>query len=156
MIRQVLCVGISLLLAASTTVFAQRADTKPPKRQVSSSETADPLAISGLASSGRHCIGPSGANTHNIGWVPSSSRVVITFVSDFDPVALALLTQLGSAAPDSRSRIASSYDDDSGGNLEPELRFTTAFPGSLVLQVSKFSAERSAGCYHYKVEVVSS
>ena len=48
--------------------------------------------------------------------------------------------QLGSEAP-SGSRAVYSADDDGGGNLEPLLNVTTAFSGTLVLHVSKFSPE---------------
>ena len=58
-------------------------------------------------------------------------------------------------APDRVARTAYWGDDDGGGNLEPSLNFTTTFAGTLVLHVSKFSAEREAGCYFYKVEIVT-
>lgn len=129
--------------------------SKGPKQAAPDASTSQPQAISGLASSGRNCIGPSGANVHSIGWVPSNSRVQITFSSDFDPVAAVTNTQMGSEAPDRVARASYWADDDSGGNLEPELRFTTTFSGTLVLHVSKFSAERNAGCYFYKVEIIT-
>ena len=111
------------------------------------------MAISGLASSARFCVGPSGANVHTLGWVPNSSEVTITFSSDFDPVASVTVVQLGQDAPDRLARATYLADDDSGGNLEPQLRFTTGFSGTLNLHVSKFSAERESGCYFYKVEI---
>jgi hypothetical protein len=92
---------------------------------------------------------------HPIGWVPANSRVGISFSSDFDPVASVTNSQLGSDAPDRIARTAYWGDDDGGGNLEPSLNFTTTFAGTLVLHVSKFSAERAAGCYFYKVEIIT-
>lgn len=145
---------LTLTLAMmSTAAFAQSA--KGPKQHSPSAARVEPQAVSGLASSGRNCIGPSGANVHAIGWVPSNSRVQITFSSDFDPVASVTNTQLGIEAPDSVARTSFWSDDDSGGNLEPQLTFTTSFSGTLVLFVSKFSAEREAGCYFYKVEIIT-
>ena len=141
-------------IAMATTLAYAQAPAKPAK-QTARAAVVEPTAISGLASSGRHCIGPSGANIHAIGWVPSNSRVAVTFSSDFDPVASATIMQMGQDAPDSRARSAYWFDDDGGGNLEPELRFTTSYSGTVVLHVSKFSAERSAGCYFYKVEIVT-
>jgi hypothetical protein len=135
--------------------FAQSPVAKAPKQSAPSAGVAQPAAISGLASSGRQCIGPSGANIHSIGWVPSDSRVTITFSSDFDPVASVTNMQMGLEAPDGRARSSFVFDDDSGGNLEPELRFTTSFSGTLVLHVSKFSESRNAGCYFYKVEIIT-
>src|SRR4051812_13298303 len=77
---------ISGLLAAlpAASLVAQSAKAA---KQTSHSAIVEPQSISGLASSGRNCIGPSGSNVHPIGWVPNNSRVAITFSSDFDPVA---------------------------------------------------------------------
>jgi hypothetical protein len=147
---------VLVLLAAAipTGVLAQAPRAKAPK-DTSAPARVEPQAISGLASSGRNCIGPSGANVHAIGWVPGNSRVTITFSSDFDPVAAVTNTQLGSDAPDRVARASYWADDDGGGNLEPQLQFTTTFSGTLALHVSKFSAEREAGCYFYKVEIIT-
>ena len=150
--RFALAVWLAVMPVAA---LAQAPAAKGPKQTAPSAGRNEPQAISGLASSGRNCIGPSGANVHSIGWVPSNSRVTVTFSSDFDPVAAVTNTQMGSEAPDRVARAAYYADDDSGGNLEPELRFTTTFSGTLVLHVSKFSAERNAGCYFYKVEIIT-
>jgi hypothetical protein len=112
-----------------------------------------PAAISGVASSARNCIGPAGSNVHALGWVPSASQVTVSFTSDFDPVAAISVAQLGEDAPDQLARMSIVADDDGGGNLEPEVRFTTSYAGTLVLHVSKFSNDASSGCYFYKVEV---
>ncbi len=87
--------------------------------------------------------------------MPSASHVTITFSSDFDPVASVSIAQLGSGAPDRLARLSYWSDDDGGGNLEPRLSFTTPYDGTLVLYVSKYSAERTAGCYFYKVEIIT-
>ena len=144
------CVAACIALIP-TVVSAQ----KGPKQLAPSASVAEPTAISGLASSGRNCIGPSGANVHAIGWVPSNSRVTITFSSDFDPVAAVTNVQLGTEAPDRVARSSYWADDDNGGNLEPYLNFTTSYAGTLSLNVSKYSAERSAGCYYYKIEIIT-
>ena len=147
-----LAVWLALLPAAA---LAQGPVAKAPKQAAPSAAVNRPFGIAGLASSGRQCIGPSGANIHSIGWVPGNSRVTVTFSSDFDPVASITIMQMGLEAPDGRARSNFVFDDDSGGNLEPELRFTTSFSGTLVLHVSKFSESRDAGCYFYKVEIVT-
>ncbi len=143
------------LAALPVMSYAQAQGAKSPKESATRAAITEPAAISGLASSGRNCVGPAGSIVHAIGWVPSNSRVALTFSSDFDPVASVTNTQLGVEAPDGLSRTAYWSDDDSGGNLEPRLNFTTTFAGSLVLHVSKFSADRSAGCYFYKVEITT-
>ena len=148
--------GASFALALSVvTAVVSAAESKPEKVLPRSGDRGGALAISGLASSARNCVGPSGANVHALGWVPAASRVVITFTSDFDPVASTTLMQMGQDAPDGRARASFVFDDDGGGNLEPELRFTTEYAGTVVLHVSKFSADRAAGCYFYKVEITT-
>ena len=145
---------LAMVLASVPAVaLAQTTPAKGPKKMTPSA--IETQAISGQASSGRNCVGPSGANVHSIGWVPSGSRVVISFSSDFDPVGAATITQLGSEAPDRVARAAYYADDDSGGNLEPQIQFTSTFSGTVVLHVSKFSAERNSGCYFYKVEITT-
>lgn len=146
---------VAALAMLPTGLLAQAPQAKEPKRVTTESARIEPQAISGLASSGRNCVGPSGANVHAIGWVPSNSRVTVTFSSDFDPIAAVTLTQLGSEAPDRKARAAYWADDDGGGNLEPLVSFTTSYAGTLVLHVSKYSAERQAGCYFYKVEIIT-
>jgi hypothetical protein len=152
-LKQILAVVI--LTALPSAALAQAPAKGPKKTAATTAAISEPQAISGQASSGRNCIGPSGANVHAVGWVPSSSRVTITFSSDFDPVAAVTNTQLGGDAPDHVARTSYYADDDGGGNLEPLLSFTTSHSGTLVLHVSKFSAERQAGCYFYKVEIVT-
>lgn len=155
-----LCVA-AVLAVMPATMFAQgqaqsqAQATKGPKQTAPSAAVNEPAAISGLASSGRNCIGPSGANVHAIGWVPANSRVTITFSSDFDPVASVTNTQLGGEAPDRVARTSFWADDDGGGNLEPLINATTSFAGTLVLHVSKYSADRAAGCYFYKLEIIT-
>jgi len=136
------------------SLVAQQPIPKAPKATASPAAIR-PEAISGLASSGRNCIGPSGSNIHPIGWAPSNSRVTISFSSDFDPVAAATIVQLGGEAPDSLARSSFWANDDGGGNLEPLLNFTTTYSGTLSLAVSKYSADRASGCYFYKVEIVT-
>jgi hypothetical protein len=146
---------VAACLAVLPTVVLAQGSAKAPKSTASSAANVEPTAISGLASSGRNCIGPSGANVHAIGWVPSNSRVTVTFSSDFDPVAAVTNVQLGNEAPDRVARSSYWADDDNGGNLEPYLNFTTSYAGTLTLNVSKYSAERDAGCYYYKVEIIT-
>ncbi len=61
-------------------------------------------------------------------------------------------SQIGQGAPDSVSNLASVSDDDSGGNLEPQIQLTTPFDGSYVLMVG--STDYSVpGCYIYEVNI---
>ena len=155
MFRRQICLGIALSFTVALTILSAEEPQKPAKvlRGEFAADRNDAQAIAGLASSARHCIGPSGANVHTLGWVPSSTDVVVTFSSDFDPVAVMTVVQIGEEAPDGLARASFLGNDDGGGNLEPEIRFRTTFSGTLNLHVSKFSANRTAGCYFYKVEI---
>lgn len=148
-------VTLLFTVAVAVSANAQPEQGKPAKVMPRdfSNERAVTTAISGLASSARHCIGPSGANVHTLGWVPSDTEVHITFLSDFDPVAAMTVMQMGQDAPDRLARASYLADDDGGGNLEPEILFRTSFSGTLNLHVSKFSSDRQAGCYFFKVEI---
>jgi hypothetical protein len=159
MFRWRVCMGLVLAVTVlAVGANAQQRRAKLPKvaagssSSSSSDDRSSTLAISGVASSARHCVGP-GANVHELGSVPSNSQIEVTFVSDFDPVATVTVVQMGDDAPDDLARTSFVADDDSGGNLEPQIRFTTSHGGTLTLHVGKFSPNESAGCYFYKVEV---
>jgi hypothetical protein len=153
--RMLVCATLAItVLGANSFVIAQR-QPKPAKvvRQDLFSERNGRQAISGQASTARHCVGPSGANVHPLGWVPAETDIKVTFTSDFDPVAAITIVQMGEGTPDGLARAGYLADDDSGGNLEPEVQFTSSYAGTLTLHVSKFSPERQAGCYFIKVEI---
>jgi hypothetical protein len=155
MFRWRVCMGLVLAVTVLAVGANAQRRTKLPKVAAGSGisgERSGTLAIAGVASSARHCVGP-GANVHEIGSVPSNSQIEVTFVSDFDPVATVTVVQMGDDAPDDLARTSFVADDDSGGNLEPQIRFTTSHGGTLTLHVGKFSPNESAGCYFYKVEV---
>jgi hypothetical protein len=106
---------------------------------------AQPQAISGFASSARHCVGSNLiSNVHEIGRVEANRRVTITFDSDFNPYAGAGLLNVG------ERRAVYYQDDNSGGDLQPQLSFTPSFGGTLALFVA---GNQSAGCYRYKVDI---
>jgi hypothetical protein len=73
--------------------------------------------------------------------------VTVRFESDFDPIAGITMLAIDTAT----GRSSYTSDDDSGENLAPELRFTTAQAGTLTLCVGGWRS--TAGCYRYKVEV---
>lgn len=148
-LSRLVAVSLTLVLVGPVALAA----SKPPKQGTGLPNST--MGISGLASSARHCIGTAGANTHHLGYVPAGTRIVVTFVSDFDPVAAVTIMQMGSGAPNG-ARASYLYDDDSGGNLEPELRFNPEHSGTAVLHVSKYSqSEGSGGCYFYKTEITT-
>jgi hypothetical protein len=103
------------------------------------------MAVSGVASSAKLCVGPDGvARVHSLGRVEAGSRVNLTFDSDFDAQASVTNTDLAG------QRGAYWIDDDSGGNLDPQLNMTPSYAGTMVVYVSGVGG--STGCYHYKVD----
>lgn len=94
-------------------------------------------AISGIASSARHCVSADAANVHSIGWVPSGTGYTVTFDADFPLVAAMSRLDLN------EKRSTSSFGT-------PELRFTASTSGTMALYVG---GNRQAGCYRYKVEI---
>jgi len=149
--RSLILIAALALMPATAALQAEQA-AKPAKQR--GPEVNGTFAISGLASAGRHCVTNGAASTHSLGWVPSNTQVVVTFVSDFDPVAAVTVMQLGAENPNPGAARASLVsDDDSGGNLEPEIRFTTTHSGTLALHVGTFSHTEGQGCYTFKAEV---
>jgi hypothetical protein len=141
----------ALALAIAPAAAAEAQAVKPAKQR--GTPTMGTLAIAGLASGGKHCVTAKAGAVHGLGWVPQGSNVTVTFVSDFDPVAAITLVQLGAESPTQPARASLVSDDDSGGNLEPEIRFTTTHSGTMALVVKPFSNTEGAGCYNFKVEV---
>ncbi|OFW49794.1 MAG: hypothetical protein A3G77_01200 [Acidobacteria bacterium RIFCSPLOWO2_12_FULL_68_19] len=111
---------------------------------------ADVMAVSGSASSARLCVSGTAANVHGLGWIRANSRVTVRFESDFDPIAGITLLAIDTA--DGRASYIS--DDDSGGNLEPEIQFTASFSGNAALHVGGYHG--TSGCYRYQLEIVPS
>lgn len=126
--------------ALRNQAWAVQATSKAPK------DVSGPMAISGLASSAKHCVaGNHVAAVHSIGRVEQGTQVRVTFSSNFD--AIAGLTNVNSDSQSGTYVI----DDDSGGNLDPLLNITASHPGTLALYVAGVSGR--LGCYSYKVEI---
>lgn len=121
------------------------AQEKSAKRDVS-----DVLAITGTASSARLCVSGTAANVHGLGWIRANSNVTIRFQSDFDPIAGLTLLAIDSAS----GRASYFTDDDSGGNLEPQIQVTTSFSANAALHVGGYRG--TSGCYRYQLEIVPS
>lgn len=113
---------------------------KPPKNPIRT------MAITGLASSAKHCItGEFAAKVHNIGRVEAGAQVRIAFDSDIDPIAGLML--MDAAGEQGRFLV----DDDSGGDLDPLLALTAPMGGTIGLYVASYTG--AAGCYHYQVQI---
>ena len=125
---------------------AAAAASAPPAQKTFSTSDVAPAAITGLASSAKHCVsGSYVANVHDIGRVEQGNLITISFDSDFDPVAGVTLENLAT------QRGTYIVDDDTGGALQPQLHFTASHSSTLALYVAGYGG--GAGCYRYKVEI---
>lgn len=151
--------ALSTVLCLAAPLSAQTHDAQSSKATKGRSSmpagvTAQPTAISGLASSGRNCLTPAAIGTHYLGWVDERSRVTITFSADFDPVASATFMRFGErAAGDEIVEGFDIADDDGGGGLNPRIDADAPYGGYLVLFVSPYANAGPGGCYFYKVEI---
>jgi hypothetical protein len=98
------------------------------------------------------CAGGQFYTTHALGAAPARTRIRVDVISGdgIDPVATLIVLQMGANAPNN-ARAQYVYDDDSGGNLDPRIEFTTEFDGNVVVSVGSYSG--GFGCYWLKVEV---
>jgi hypothetical protein len=145
-------------LFVGVPVFADQAPAKQKSQPAAA--TADRSARSALSTLGFDgkpssligCTGGQFYTSHPLGYTAAHTRVKIDVISGegIDPIASLVVLQMGANAPDG-ARAQYVYDDDSGGNLDPRIEFTTNYDGNLVLSVGSYSG--SFGCYWLKVEV---
>lgn len=132
--------------------------SKSSKASLLAAKKNAPAAIATGVTSGIHCVGGSvvsgkrslSSNTHYLGFIGAGNHLTINFDSDFDPIAVVIGAQIGSPAPDGVARLTYVADDDSGGNLEPKVNFTTSFDGTYILVVGS-NDPAVTGCYTYEV-----
>src|SRR5687767_10740486 len=97
------------------------------------STVAQPSAISGMASSARHCVSGDAANVHGIGWMDAGTGYAITFDAEFPLVAAV-------------SRLDLDLGESTGLVGTPDMLSTATTPGSMVLFVGTTG---NGGCYRY-------
>ncbi len=155
------CLSLTALTPANTAGQQATEGQKAYKATLLAQKRGTKTAITTDATSGVHCVGGSlisgnrvrGAAVHPLGFIGIGRTLKINFESDFDPVAVVVGSQVGEGAPDSVSNLFSWSDDDTGGNLEPKIEFTTPFAGTYVLMVG--STDFSViGCYVYEMRIV--
>ena len=150
---------LAIILVTATLASAQIHGSQAPKTlkaadaAPAATVAAQPTAISGLSSSGRHCLTPAAIGTHYLGWVDQRARVTITFSADFDPVASATFMRFGERADGGLAEGYDAADDDSGGGYNPQIDVEAPYGGYLVLFVSPWANAGPGGCYFYKVEI---
>jgi len=82
-----------------------------------------PTAISGIASSARHCAPGNAANVHNLGWVAAQSGYTVQFEADFGIVASIVRFE----ASEHRATVVDGT---------PEFNYIASNSGTMVLHVS--------------------
>ncbi len=140
-------------LASAQVHTSPASKAHPTKAATMAPAGALPTAISGLSSSGRHCLPPAAIGTHYLGWVDQRTRITVTFSADFDPVASATFMRFGERADDGLSEGFDAADDDSGGGLNPLIDVEAPYGGYLVLFVSPYANAGPGGCYFFKTEI---
>lgn len=155
-----LTLTLGVLALASGTATAQHQRTLSGK---SSSQTApvrpitSPQATISGPSSGVYCpdMFDKAVGMHDLGWLPAGRDVTVVldaFGSDqFDPVATVLVVGLG-VPSGGTAKTTTFYDNDSGGDKDPQIAFTTPQDGTYFLLVGENSGS-GAGCYRYQVSV---
>ncbi len=156
-----LTLTLGVLALASGTVAAQHQRTLSGK---SSSQTApvrpitSPQATISGPSSGIYCpdMADKAVGLHDLGWLPAGRDVTVVVDASagspgFDPVATVLVVSLG-VASGGTAKTTTFYDNDSGGEKDPQITFTTPEDGTYFLLVGENSGS-GAGCYRYQMSV---
>jgi hypothetical protein len=137
---------VEIQQAAASVTPASRSTALPALAPINPARyPIDARAISGSASSAKHCVTGNAAKIHGIGRVEQGAVVRITFDSDFDPVAGITLVNF---APERGTYLV---DNDGGGDRQPLLYFTASQAGTLALHVA--SVNGRAGCYRYQFQI---
>ena len=155
----VLTLTLGVLALASGTATAQHPQT--PSRKSSNQVapvrpiTGPQAAISGPAS-GIYCpdMADKAVGLHDLGWLPAGRAVtvVVEAISGaFDPVATVMVVSLG-VPSGGAAKATTFYDNDSGGDKDPQIAFTTPQDGTYLLLVGENSGS-GGGCYRYQVSV---
>ena len=111
------------------------------------------LAIDGNPSSLVSCVGGNDYKNFPLGSTVAGTRIRVDVLSGegIDPIAALTVLQMGARHPEGRARASFAFDDDSGGNLDPRIEFTTEYEGNVVLSVGSYDG--SFGCFWVKVDV---
>ena len=157
--QKVATLTLGVLVLVTSTVAAQHQRMHVER---SSTQTAPvrPIAtpqatVSGPAT-GIYCpdMADKAVGLHDLGWLPAGRDVTVVVSNtsgSFDPVAAVLVVSLGVPAGGT-AKANTFYDNDSGGDNDPRITFTTSQDGTYVLLVGDNSGS-GAGCYRYQVSI---
>jgi hypothetical protein len=115
-----------------------------------------PRASIGGEANGVYCAHPAenGVGVHALGAIPVGMHVVVTvesYTEGFDPVAAVIVPTLGQKAANT-VRVATFYDNDSGGEQDARIDLVTPQSGNYLLVVGDFT-DNVAGCYRYQIVI---
>ena len=153
MIRTVLA---SVLVVAISSVGVAAEQAKKPGGDANGGAVGslfNKMAIQGNPSSLVGCAGGKFYNAHAIGASTARTRIIVDFQAQegFDPIATAVVLQMGPGAPEETARVQFQFSDDNAGTLEPRLDFTLEYDANVVISVGSFGG--GFGCYAMKVDV---
>ena len=156
--RLVLALGVLTLAAA--TASAQHTRTPSRKSSIATAPvrpiSAPEAAITG-SSNGIYCpdMEDKAVGMHDLGWMPAGRSVTVTVSglgpATFDPVATVFVASLG-VPGGGTAQTSTFYDNDSGGDRDPQISYTSPRDGTYFLLVGDNSGS-GAGCYRYQVTV---
>ena len=146
-----LALGLGVLSLVTGTAAAQQ-------HLRSARPIVSPQATLSGPASGIFCpdMADKAVGMHDLGWLPAGREVTVVVsasggIPTFDPVATVLVMGLGTTAGGT-AKPTTFYDNDSGGNSDPQITFTTPQDGSYFLLVGDNSGS-GAGCYRYQMSV---
>jgi len=154
------CVVIGAVLTLGAALgAAQRGWTLPGKPSGSLTTrsravVARPQASIGGGANGVYCTAQveNSVGIHHLGGIPAGLTVTVTVESysdGFNPVAAVIVPTLGEKAANDL-KMATFYDNDSGGDGDARITFVTPQTGDYILLVGDYT-DATAGCYRYEV-----
>ena len=158
--QKLVAVSLASLLLFPAGSFAQHQRIPPRKSSIQTAPvrpiTGPQAEIAGPAS-GIYCpdMTEKAVGLHDLGWLPSGRDVTVVVESvtgaPFDPVATVIVVGLGVPAGNS-AKATTFYDNDSGGDRDPQIAFVTPQEGTYLLLVGDNSGS-GGGCYRYQVSI---
>ena len=156
-------VAVALVMMTAGFETGQRGWVMPGKSGSHSSlvprsrpTSASLRAQVGTNANGIYCtpLTENGVGIHHLGSVPAGLHIIVTiesFSEDFDPVAAVIVSKVGEKAGNN-VRVATFYDNDSGGEGDPRVDFVTPQEGDYLLLVGDYT-DAAVGCYRYEVSI---
>ena len=156
-------VGCVVLLAGVQAAQRDWVLSGKSGRRVSSGASARavvvrrPQANIGANANGMYCTSPAenGVGIHDLGALPTGVHVTVTVQGlvpdEFNPAAAVIVATVGERAANA-AKVTTFYDNDSGGDGDSKIDFTTPQEGNYLLFVGDYT-DAVTGCYRYQMIV---